>query len=84
MNYTWGYGQEIVKWGFDLDLRPLTLTFLVDITSVIGNNTYKFHDDTMMGTEWKGDRRTDGRPAGRMGRRTDRRTEPFLELLGRS
>ena len=32
----------------DLDLRPLT--FCMDITSVIGNNSRKFHDDTMMGT----------------------------------
>ena len=37
-----------------------------------GNNSWKFHDDTMMGTWWKRcDRRTDGRTDGR----TDRRTE---------
>ena len=34
----------------ELDLWPLTLTFGMDITLVIGNNSWKFHDDTMMGT----------------------------------
>ena len=34
----------------DLDLWPLTLTFCTDVTFVIGNNFWKFHDDTMMGT----------------------------------
>ena len=34
----------------DLDLSPLTLTFCMDLTLVIGNNSWKFHDDTMMGT----------------------------------
>ena len=41
------------KFGFDLcdlDFSPLTLTFCMDITSVIGNNSGKFHDDKMMGT----------------------------------
>ena len=33
----------------DLELWPLTLTFCMDVTSVIGNNSWKFHDDTMMG-----------------------------------
>ena len=28
----------------------LTLTFRIDFPSVIGNNFWKFHDDTMMGT----------------------------------
>ena len=32
-----------------LTFRPLTLTFCMDITSVIGNKSRKFHDDTMMG-----------------------------------
>ena len=50
------------------------MTFCVDITSVIGNNSSKFHDDTMMGTYWKRcygrtDRRTGGRTTGG---RTDR------------
>ena len=31
----------------DLDLWPLTLTFRMDITYVDGNNSWKFHDDTM-------------------------------------
>ena len=33
----------------DLDLWFLTLTFCMDITSVNGNNSWKFHDDMMMG-----------------------------------
>ena len=51
----------------DLDLRPLTLTFCMTITVVIGNNSWKFDDDTMMGTLWKmchgqtRQRRKDGR-----------------------
>ena len=28
----------------------LTLTFCMDITFIIGNNSWKFHDDTMMET----------------------------------
>ena len=30
---------------YDLDLWPLTLTFCMDVTSVIGKNSWKFHDD---------------------------------------
>ena len=42
-------------------LWPLTLTFSMDLTFVIGDNSRKFHDDTMMGTQWKRcDRRADG------------------------
>ena len=40
-------------WGFDLcdfDLWPVTLIFIMDLTLVIGNNSWEFHDDTMMGT----------------------------------
>ena len=49
----------------DLDLWPPTLTFCVDITFDHGNNSWKFHDDTMMGTWWKRcDRQTDGRTDG--------------------
>ena len=56
----------------DLDLWPLTLTFCMDITFDHGNNSWKFHDDTMMGTWWKRcDRQTDGRTD----RQTDRRTD---------
>ena len=43
---------------------PLTLTFCMDITLVIGNNSWKFHDDMMMGTLSK-----------RCHRQTDRQTE---------
>ena len=46
------------------DLWPLT--FCMDITFDHGNNSWKFHDDTMMGTWWKRcDRRTDRRTDGR-------------------
>ena len=44
----------------------------MDITFDHGNNSWKFHDDTMMGTWWKRcDRRTDRQTD----RRTDRQTE---------
>ena len=52
VNLNWNYGLETAKLGFDLcdlDLWPLTLTFCMDLTFVIGNNSWKFHDD-MMGT----------------------------------
>ena len=53
VNSNWSYSPETVKLGCDLcdlDLWPLTLTFCMDLTLVIGNNSWKFHDDTMMGT----------------------------------
>ena len=53
VNSNWSYSPETVKLGFDLcelDLWPLTLTFCMDLTFVIGNNSRKYHDDTMMGT----------------------------------
>ena len=34
----------------DLDLWPLTMTFCMDLTLVQCDNSWKFHDDTMMGT----------------------------------
>ena len=43
----------MAKFGYDLsdlDLWPMTLTFYVDVTFVIGNNSWKFCDDTMTGT----------------------------------
>ena len=44
----------------------------MDITFDHGNNSWKFHDDTMMGTWWKKcDRQTDGQTD----RQTDGRTE---------
>ena len=41
-------GPEMTKLGFDLcdlDLWPPTLTFCMDITSVIGYNYWRFYDD---------------------------------------
>ena len=69
MNSNWFYSPEAAKLGFDLcdlDLRPLTVTSCMDNTSVIGNNSWIFHDDTTMGTLWKGvaDGRTDERTDG--------------------
>ena len=59
VNSNWSYSPETAMWGYDLcDLWPMTLTFCMDITSVIGNNSWKFRDDTMMGTLSK---RCDGR-----------------------
>ena len=73
VNSNWS--PETAKLGVDLcdlDLWPLTLTFCMDITFDHGYNSWKFHDDTMMGTWWKRcDRRTDGRTD----RQTDRQTE---------
>ena len=53
MNSNRSYSPETVKLGcdlYDLDLWPLTLAFCMDLTLVIGNNFWKFHDDPMMGT----------------------------------
>ena len=53
VNSNWSYSPETVKLGVDLcdlGLWPLTLTFCIDVTSVNGNNFWKFHDDTMTGT----------------------------------
>ena len=47
------YGPETVNLDFDLcnlDFWLLTLNFRIDITSVIGNHSWKFLDDNMMGT----------------------------------
>ena len=44
---------ETVKLGrdlCDLDIWPLTLTFCMDLTLVPSNNSWKFYDDTIMGT----------------------------------
>ena len=73
MKSNWSYGIKTANLGFDLcnlDFWPLTLNFSIVITSVIGNHSWKFHDDTMMGTYWKRcdrHRQTDGQ--------TDRKTE---------
>ena len=53
VNSNWSYGPETAKLGVDLcdlDLWPPTLTFCMNVTSVISNNSWKFHDDMMMGT----------------------------------
>ena len=53
MNSNWSYGPETAELDLDfcdLDLWPLTLTFCMDLTLDIGNNSWKFCDDTMMGT----------------------------------
>ena len=76
VNSNWSYSPETVKLSVDLcglDLLPLTLTFCMDVIFVIGNNSWKFHDDTMMGTWWK---RCDGR--------TDRRTDGQTDGLNQS
>ena len=67
VNLNWSYGPETAKWGrdlCDLDLWPLTLTFCMDITSVDGNDSWEFQDDTMRGTLSK-----------RCDRRTNRQTD---------
>ena len=75
MDSNWSYSPETVKLSCDLcdhDLWPLTLTFCMDVTFVTGNNSWKFHDDRMMGTESKRcDRQTDGQTD----RQTDGRTD---------
>ena len=41
MNSNWNYSPETAKLGYDLcdlDLWPLTLTFRMDVTFVMGNN----------------------------------------------
>ena len=79
-NSNWSNGPETPKLGQNLfwSLWPwlLTLRLCMNITSVSGNNSWKFHDDTMMRTQRKRcdgqtDRRTDGRANGRTGRETD-------------
>ena len=47
VNSNWRHDSEKAKLDLDLcylHLWPLTLTFCMDITSVIGNNSWKFHD----------------------------------------
>ena len=75
--YMWN--QTGVKLGFhlcDLDHWPLMLTFCMNITSANGNNSWKFHADTMKHSKKK---RCDGR--------TDEQTDGLnhsVELLSRS
>ena len=75
---TASYSPETAKLGLDLcdlDLCLLTLTFCMDITSVNGNNSW-YDDRNIVKNVWGTD--------GRRDRKTDRRKEVFLELLGRS
>ena len=56
LNSNWSYSPETAKLGCDLcdlDLWPLTLTFCMDLTLVIGNNKV-----------WQTDGRTDGQTDG--------------------
>ena len=53
VNSNWSYSPETAKLAYDLcdlDLWPMTLNFCMDITFVIGNNSWKFEGDTMTGT----------------------------------
>ena len=53
VNSNWSHSPETVKLGgdlCDLDLWLLTLTFGMDLTLVLGDNSWKYHDDMMMGT----------------------------------
>ena len=69
MNSNWSYSPETVKLGCDLcdlDLWPLTLTFCMDLTLVIGNNSLNFMmiwwwEHSQKGvTDRQTDRQTDG------------------------
>ena len=49
-----GVFQKCPNWEkICFDLWPLTLTFPVAIIFIDGNNSWKFHDDTMTETLWK-------------------------------
>ena len=53
MNSNCSYSPEMAKLGYDLcdlDRSPMIWTFCMDITFVIGNNSWKVRDDTMTGT----------------------------------
>ena len=67
----------IAQIGPKFALTSVTLTLCMDITFAHGNNSWKFHDNTMTGTLWK---RCDKQTGVLM----DRRKGPFIELLGRS
>ena len=72
VNLNCSYGPETAQLGLDLcdlDLRPLTLTFCKDITSMNGNKSWKPHGDTMTGTWWK---MCDGRTNARTDTPTER------------
>ena len=53
VNSNWSYSPDTAKLGNDLcdfHLWPMTLTFCMDITTVIGNKSWKFCDDKKTGT----------------------------------
>ena len=53
LNSNWSYSPETAKLAVelcDVDLWPLTLTLCMDVTFLIGSNSWKFCDDTMIGT----------------------------------
>ena len=53
MNSNRSYSPETAKLGYDLcdlDLWPMILTFCMNISFVIGNNSWKVGDDTMTET----------------------------------
>ena len=81
MNSNFSYSPETAKLGYDLcdlDLWPMTLTFYMIITSVIG--TVITPENCVMIGWWEHSQKgvTDRHIW------TDGRTEPFIELLGRS
>ena len=48
-HHMWVQTRVTVQKGLSWVLTSVTLTFFIDVTSVIGNNSWKFHVDTMMG-----------------------------------
>ena len=63
--YHWSYGPETAKLGLTLTFNLWPWPFAW--ASVTGNNSWKFHNDTLTGTLWKRRyRRKDGRTDGRM------------------
>ena len=72
VNSIWSYSPETGYDLCDLDLWPMTLTFCMNITSVICNNSWQFRDDAMMGTKSK---RCDGQTDRQTDRQRDRQTD---------
>ena len=68
----------MAKLGFDLcniDLRPLTLTICFDITSVIGNHSWKSHSEKGVTGGEQTDRQTERQADSQTDRQTDRQTD---------
>ena len=75
VNLSWSYGPETAAWGFDLcdlNLWLLTLTFCKNLTLVIRTNPEYF-----LMIPW-----LEHSEKGVTGGQGDRRTEPFIEVLG--